>query len=93
MDFNLITISTSFLDELDPDEASFRIGKTVTEPGVYRVVYESGAVDCDYLGAVDQIDIRDIDCDSEHFIFERENGVLVVNDSEDCAPAKYYRVG
>jgi hypothetical protein len=93
MDFNLITISTSFLDELDPAEASERIGKTVTEPGIYRVVYECGAVDCDYLGDVDQIDIRDIRHDSKHFFFERENGVLVVNDSEDCAPAEYYRVG
>jgi hypothetical protein len=99
MDFNLITISVSFLDELTAQEAAERIyyggggADHFNRPGIYRIVAESGNVDCDYLGDIDQIEIRDINYDSEHFFFERENGVLFANDSEDCAPAQYFRVG
>jgi hypothetical protein len=102
MNNNLITISVSFLDELDPEEARKRVYyqpndnelNKLNEPGIYRVVKCRGsAPDCDYLGDINTIVISDLDHDSEHFFFERENGVLVVNDSEDCADAQYYRVG
>ena len=93
MNHNLITISVSFLDELTPEEARNRVyyqpdGTEFDKPGIYRIVGERGTVDCDYLGDTNTINITDIAHDSEHFFFERENGVLIVNDSEDCAPAE-----
>ena len=93
MDDNLITISVSFLEEYSQAEASDIVGVKITQAGIYRFVGERGTVDCDFVGDVNQIQITDLAHDSDHFFFEREDGILMVNDSDECAPAQYIRVG
>jgi hypothetical protein len=90
----MIKVSIDYLNEFSQSEASDIIGKTVTEPGVYRFVGSCGYLDdFAYLGQILFIDVDDINPESKHFFLEREDGLLFANDSDQCAPATYILVG
>lgn len=90
----MLKISVNFLTEFNQYAASMILGESV-QPGIYRFVEERGCIDeVIYLGELDEIDLTDdVDPESEEFFVEKEDGVLLVNDSCECPPAKYIRVG
>jgi hypothetical protein len=93
----MLKISINFLTEFNQYAASMILGgKTPIQAGVYRFIEERGGFidDVIYLGEVDEIDLSmDADPESGELYIEKEDGVLLVNDTCECPPAKYIRVG
>jgi hypothetical protein len=88
----MIKVSTCGLTDFSVAEVSDRLGRPLMDAGVYRYVYESGAVvDLQYLGEIEFIELPVTD-----LVMFFDQGVLLVNDGADCdecAPAIYIMVG
>ena len=89
----MIKLSTEYLTEFSQAEAAEVLCKDTLEQGVYRFVYESGAIDVDFLGNIEWIQIDDIDPLRDEFYLTRERGIIMANDNDECAPAQYILVG
>jgi hypothetical protein len=85
----MIKVSTCGLTDFSVAEVSDRLGQPLMDAGVYRYVYESGAVvDLQYLGEIEFIELPVTD-----LVLFFDQGVLLVNDCDDCAPAIYIMAG
>jgi hypothetical protein len=90
----MLTVSVSYLKPYTAAEATLHLDHTVTEPGVYRFVYERGRVDSvELVTTGSTVDVSgDIDRDGFFLSIELEEGILVVDGIEDTAPAQYMLV-